>query len=239
MAKVIEGYSQLRKDYDKRMNHVKIALLLAIVAFFLTGWKSFFFFIMLGCIVYGLYHYLGAKDYKTGVVGEKQMRAVSAKLPPKYTIITNIELFHEGKSVLYDSIIVGPAGIYVVEVKNMNGRVVGHASEYELTQHKVGRNGGHYSKDVKNPIRAVAFQTHLLSTLLKHHNIGAWVSGMVFFSNRTARVKISGSQIPIFVMGERGAKRLKQYLIEQESKTQPLSEQAQKKVIGLLTGQVQ
>lgn len=239
MAKVIEGYSQLRKDYDKRINHVKIAFLLAIAAFFLTGWKSFFFFIMLGCIVYGLYHYSGAKEYKTGVVGEKIMRAVSIKLPPKYTVITNVELFHEGKTVLFDSIIVGPAGIHVVEVKNMNGRVVGHASEFELTQHKTGRNGGQYSKDVKNPIKAVAFQTHLLSTLLKHHNIGAWVNGMVFFSNRTVKVKIAGSQIPIFVMGEKGAKKLKQYLLEQEAKNQPLSEQAQQKVIGLLTGQVQ
>lgn len=238
LAKVIEGYSQLRKDYNKHMNKVKIAILLAIVSFFLTGWQSFFFFVMLGCILYCLYEYVQAKEYKTGIDGERQMVGVSVKLPPKYTVITNVELFHEGRATLYDAIVVGPAGIFILEVKNMNGRVVGYAYDSELTQHKVGRKGGHYSKDVKNPIKALGYQTHLLSSIMKHHNIGAWIGGIVFFSNRNVTVKIAGSNVPIFTMREKGAKKLKQYLIEQESKNQPLNEQVQKKAIAILTGKV-
>jgi len=237
LAKVLEGYSGLHKDYDRFMNKAKVAIFAAIVSFLLIDWKGFFFFIMAICIAFAMHQISKAKNFKIGVQGERTMKRICRKLPDAYSVVTNVELHVDGRAIHYDAIIVGPAGIFVVEAKNMNGTIIGSGTSLELVQHKIGRRGGRYSNRVRNPIRQLDGQIFQLSNLLKQHQLGVWIKGIVFFTNKEAEVKITNANVPVFSTSQKGAKLLKKMLLEIEANQQHVSQQAQDKAIAVLTGQ--
>lgn len=147
--------------------------------------------------------------FRFGAKGENLGLAQALKLPEGYHVFTNVTISYQNYSQETDLIIVGMKGIYIVEVKNHNGKIVGDAENAEWTQLKVGRGGGRYSKKINNPVKQVKGQVYKLSKYLKENGINVWVEGIILFTNEDVSVNVQNSSIPILFP----AKRLSHYIL--------------------------
>jgi len=87
----------------------------------------------------------------SGIKGEQRSSDIIETLPNGYEVFTSLHIqTKQGNRAEYDQIIVGDNGLFVIEVKNHNGNIVGNEEDSTWTQHKVGRKGGEYLKEMKS-----------------------------------------------------------------------------------------
>ena len=147
--------------------------------------------------------------FRIGAKGEELGLSQALNLPDGYHVFTNVTISHQNYSQETDLIIVGMKGVYIIEVKNHNGKIVGDAEAAEWVQYKVGRGGGRYSKKIHNPVKQVKGQVYKLSKFLKGQGINVWVEGVILFTNERVSVSVQNSNIPILFP----ARRLNHYIM--------------------------
>lgn len=131
---------------------------------------------------------ISAEEYRIqshGLNGEKRLTSQLAKLPDHYDIYTNVFVEWQGKKSELDSVVVGPTGIYVVEMKSMRGRVYGDEAEKNWYLEKTGRRGGVYGKEFYNPTKQVGTHVYRLANNLRPLSKNLWVQGVVLFDHET------------------------------------------------------
>lgn len=168
--------------------------------------------------------------FRFGAKGENMGLTEALHLPDDYHVFTNVNISYQNYSQETDLIIVGMKGVYVVEVKNHNGYIVGDAQDAEWIQHKVGRGGGKYSKKMANPVKQVKGQVYKLSKFLKEQGINVWVEGIVLFTNAAVHVKVHNSSVPILFPDH----RLNHYILTCKNR-QYLNKTLIQKVVGILS----
>jgi len=132
---------------------------------------------------------ISAEDYRIqlhGLNGERRLTSQLAKLPEDYDIYTNVFVEWQGKKSELDSVVVGPTGIYVVEMKSMRGRVYGDEAEKNWYLEKTGRQGGVYGKEFYNPTKQVGTHVYRLANNLRPLSKNLWVQGVVLFDRETS-----------------------------------------------------
>ena len=90
-------------------------------------------------------------------------------------------MYADDKQSEADNIIINSRGIFIFEVKNLSGTLLGDEETYDWIQIKDAGHGNAYQKTVKNPVKQVKRQIYILSKLLKDNNINIWIEGYVFF----------------------------------------------------------
>ncbi|MBE6550568.1 MAG: NERD domain-containing protein [Ruminococcaceae bacterium] len=146
---------------------------------------------------------------KAGMEGEESALTIFKVLPDTYHIFTNCELSYGEKHSETDIIVVGPTGVFIVEVKNHKGIIVGNASDKNLLQFKHSSDYNNYiiygntrvAKEFYNPVKQIGTHIWCLSNILQDRHIRTWVSGCVLFINNEANMQISDrsdSNIPIY-----------------------------------------
>lgn len=108
---------------------------------------------------------------------------------PDDVLLTNVQITYDGRPAEMDSIIVNKYGVFIIEVKNYTGILVGGEDDYEWTKYHTTDAGNTYSKAARNPIRQVKRQVYLLARYLEIHGIDVWVEGYAFLTNRNSPVK--------------------------------------------------
>lgn len=102
-------------------------------------------------------------------------------LKEKDLLFSNVSIEIEGKRTELDHIIVNNRGIFIIEVKNYSGSLMGTDNDYEWVKTKISSSGNSYTKIVKNPIKQVNRQVYLLAQFLKYYGVDVWVEGYTFF----------------------------------------------------------
>ena len=102
-------------------------------------------------------------------------------LKEKDLLFSNVPIEVEGKRTELDHIIVNNRGIFIIEVKNYSGSLMGTDNDYEWVKTKISSSGNSYTKIVKNPIKQVNRQVYLLAQFLKYYGVDVWVEGYTFF----------------------------------------------------------
>lgn len=94
-------------------------------------------------------------EYKrAGIRGEEAAaRAIESVLREDDRLFTNVKIEHDGKPTELDNIVVNRFGVFIIEVKNYTGHIVGGEDDYEWQKFKTTNAGNTYEKTVKNPIR--------------------------------------------------------------------------------------
>lgn len=103
-------------------------------------------------------------------------------------LLNNISLNVDGKITEIDNLIINKNGIFIVEIKNYNGRLYGNVDDYEWIKEKVSPGGNVFTKKVKNPIKQTKRQIYILSQFLKKNNIRIWINGYIYFINQNSPV---------------------------------------------------
>lgn len=106
-------------------------------------------------------------------------------------LLNNVEIEVEDEKDLrteIDSLIINKNGIFIVEVKNYNGRLYGDADEYEWKKYKTTPGGQVFSKTVRNPFKQNKRNIYILSRYLRENNLKIWINGYVYFVNDNSPV---------------------------------------------------
>ena len=98
-------------------------------------------------------------------------------------LLTNVEIDCDGKKTELDNVIVNKNGVFIIEVKNYSGSLVGCESDFEWYKYHTSRGGNVYVKTVKNPIRQVKRQIYILAHYLEYFGIDVYVCGYAIFLN--------------------------------------------------------
>ncbi len=103
-------------------------------------------------------------------------------------LLTNTEIAYDGKRAEMDCTVVNKFGVFIFEVKNYSGQLIGDEDDYEWQKIKITGSGNMYAKQVKNPIRQLKRQVYLLAHYLQCHRIKVWVEGRVILLHQNSPV---------------------------------------------------
>lgn len=134
----------------------------------------------------------------SGISGERIATQVLSMLPDDYTVFQNVIVSYGNKKSEIDNIVVGKSGVFIIEVKNHNGHIVGNLGDICWTQHKVGCGGMPYTNEIYNPVKQVGTHIYRLSNYLRHEGVNTYIQGMVYFVNKNCQLSLTGNS-DIFV----------------------------------------
>lgn len=103
-------------------------------------------------------------------------------------LLSNVELSYEGKRTEADIIVINQNGVFIIEVKNYVGELVGDIDDSEWKKYKTTPGGDVYVKTVRNPIKQVKRQIYIVSSILKERRIKVWVEGYVMLMENNSPV---------------------------------------------------
>ena len=119
---------------------------------------------------------------RAGARGERAAALlVSEILRPEDHLLRNVQLVVDEHPVECDLVVVNPKGVFIIEVKNLQGTLVGEEEDEEWVQQNLTAGGHFYVKTFRNPIKQMKRQVHWLATYLRKHAVNIWVEGYVFF----------------------------------------------------------
>ncbi len=131
-----------------------------------------------------------APERRAGRRGERQATYIIKQLLRDGDhLFTNVNISFDKRPAELDNVIVNTYGVFIIEVKNYNGRLVGSEDDYEWEKYHTTDAGNTYMKLVKNPIKQVKRQIHLLAHHLDHYGVKVWVNGYVFLLHGNSPVK--------------------------------------------------
>ena len=139
---------------------------------------------------------------EAGAEGEESALKTLSELDDSYTIFNQVRMPCPASKTGYreaDFVVCGPNGIFIVEVKNNKGIIVGTEADPKWEVRKVGEGGTPYSDYMRNPIRQVRSQIFPLKEYLATNGISdTWINGVVLFTNPESALKlrISG-RVPV------------------------------------------
>ena len=117
---------------------------------------------------------------RAGIRGEEiATSAIESVLRDGDYLFTNVNVEFEGRPAELDNVIVNQFGVYIIEVKNYSGYIIGNEEDFEWQKYKTTDAGNTYEGLVKNPIRQVRRQIDILARHLRSHGINAWIKGYV------------------------------------------------------------
>ena len=136
------------------------------------------------------YHYVTPQRL-AGRQGEAFVSGlIKEVLTPEDRHLENIPIESDGMRTELDNVIINSNGIFIIEVKNYYGEMTGAEDDEEWVKIKV-TNAGSYPERIRNPIKQVKRQIHILSHLLKAENIKCRINGYVFFVNANSPIESS------------------------------------------------
>lgn len=106
-------------------------------------------------------------------------------------LLNNVEVEVEDEDLRteIDSLIINKNGIFIVEVKNYNGKLYGDADDREWDKYKITPGGQVFSKTVRNPFKQINRNIYILSKYLRENNLKIWIKGYVYFVNDNSPVE--------------------------------------------------
>ena len=127
----------------------------------------------------GFFEWILTPEYKrAGILGEEAAeRIIRSVLRDDDILLTNINIEYNGKPAELDNVIVNKYGVFIIEVKNYSGQLVGGENDYEWMHYKTTEAGNTFEKTDKNPIRQVRRQTDVLARYLRYYGVQIWVRG--------------------------------------------------------------
>ncbi len=104
-------------------------------------------------------------------------------------LFVNIPLHIDHLQTELDNVIVNRYGVHIIEVKTLNGMLIGDEDEDDWIQTQNPAGGYFLQKTIKNPIRQVKRQVDILSQILKKHGLHVRIKGYVFFVEMNSPIK--------------------------------------------------
>lgn len=174
-----------------------------------------------------------APEKRYGNRGERKAGSVLERyLPGNYTVIQNVKVSYDGKTSEIDNVVVGRTGVFIIEVKNMKGNILGDCASRQWSQIKIDQYDIEHQKEFYSPIKQVGTHIYRLANYLRDNRIFTHINGAVYFANRQTRVHLNGKENDIPVFTYKSTNALINYITSGE---EALNNKQIEKIISLLT----
>ncbi len=104
-------------------------------------------------------------------------------------LLTNVKISADDKQTELDNVVINQNGVFIIEVKNYSGQLIGDEDDSDWIKNKITPGGNLFQKEVRNPIKQVKRQIYILSRLFKENDISVWIEGYVFLVERNSPVR--------------------------------------------------
>lgn len=152
-----------------------------------------FLLIFFGVFLFGRkkFHFETAEK-RAGRQGEEFATEVIREILKEGDILlTNVRIHMGDKNAELDNVIINDRGVFIIEVKNYSGELIGEEEDAEWIKIHNPLGGNAYQKTVKNPIKQVQRQKDILILYLKHHGLEPQVEGYAFLLEQNSPVESS------------------------------------------------
>ncbi len=132
------------------------------------------------------------ENYRKGEEGENRVvESMGQALDGNWSLFRNIVLPGRKKTDL-DAVLVGPSGVWVLEVKTFTGtyRNIGEPWEYRI--------GSRWKLVSKSPSRQVKDNAVRLSEFFKADNISQWITPAVIWANQESPLTIENPSVAVW-----------------------------------------
>jgi len=199
LANVIKGVQPLQKQLSKAKRDVLVSVLLVAMAlafmiFQLIKTVNMVYLICLIPLSFFLYDLRSkqrtVKTIQAGIAGEEKAVAQLTKLlDDRYTIINCVNVYNGEQKSQIDNIVVGPTGVFVIEVKSINGHITGSAEDriWRVTR---TANGKSVTRESYSPIKQVQTHVKRTQTYLSSEGFDVAVEGLVYYVDERTTLKI-------------------------------------------------
>ncbi|MBR2099872.1 MAG: NERD domain-containing protein [Eubacterium sp.] len=169
-----------------------------------------------------------------GNIGEKKAEFVLENyLPDEYTVIQNIPICFNGDRSEIDNLVIGRTGVFIVEVKNLKGLIVGNCEEKIWKQYKTDQYGKEHIDENKNPVMQVSRQIRILKEYLKANGVKTYIRGVVYFTDKEMKLQLIGEpKKDIHIFNYKQTKELLSYIKKGDAN---LSDKTINRIIDLLS----
>lgn len=149
-----------------------------------------FFVIIL--FIFLLLSLLSDEDQKriAGKEGELQAKKIlNHYLNENDLLLNNVNISIHGRNTELDYVVINNNGIFIFEVKNFSGKLVGNEDDQYWNKYKISRGNKEYIKEIRNPIKQLKREIYLLKEYLKYYGVDLWIEGYVLFVNMNSPVE--------------------------------------------------
>ena len=94
-----------------------------------------------------------------------------------------------GRNTKLDYVVINNNGIFIFEVKNFSGKLVGNEDDQYWNKYKISSGNKEYIKEIRNPIKQLKREIYLLKEYLKYYGVDLWIEGYVLFVNMNSPVE--------------------------------------------------
>ena len=94
-----------------------------------------------------------------------------------------------GRNTELDYVVIHTNGVFIFEVKNFSGKLVGNEDDQYWNKYKISSGNKEYIKEIRNPIKQLKREIYLLKEYLKYYGVDLWIEGYVLFVNMNSPVE--------------------------------------------------
>ncbi len=184
MAKIKKYKNQ---NINKRNNYILLLCLIIIVnialALFLLFYnQGSYYVLIISLLVSTVLSKIILRQYgilQSGLQGEGKALKLLKQLPKEYVVLANPVLRSRVGLAELDYLIIGDNGVFIVEVKNHGGIIIGD-KQYEMwMQKKTTKKGNQYTNHFKNPLLQVKRHQRIVESITNIKDINCYV----YFTN--------------------------------------------------------
>lgn len=125
-----------------------------------------------------------------GKEGELQAKKIlNHYLNENDLLLNNLNISIHGRNTELDYVVINNNGVFIFEVKNFSGKLVGNEDDQYWNKYKISRGNKEYIKEVRNPIKQLKREIYLLKEYLKYYGVDLWIEGYVLFVNMNSPVE--------------------------------------------------
>jgi hypothetical protein len=142
-----------------------------------------------------------------GAEGEDRALGIPVALPGSlatlsddYTVFNQVEVPNGPSYRELDYVVVGPNGIFAIEVKHCRGEVSGQEDDPTWRQRKRSRAGNIYQRELRNPIKQVKGAIYALKQHLLSQKLNEWIQGVVVFTHPGCVLSLGPTSVPVLTL---------------------------------------
>lgn len=125
-----------------------------------------------------------------GKEGELQAKKIlNHYLNENDLLLNNVNISIHGRNTELDYVVINNNGVFIFEVKNFSGKLVGNEDDQYWNKYKISRGDKEYIKEIRNPIKQLKREIYLLKEYLKYYGVDLWIEGYVLFVNMNSPVE--------------------------------------------------
>ena len=125
-----------------------------------------------------------------GKEGELQAKKIlNHYLNENDLLLNNVNISIHGRNTELDYVVINNNGVFIFEVKNFSGKLVGNEDDQYWNKYKISRGNKEYIKEIRNPIKQLKREIYLLKEYFKYYGVDLWIEGYVLFVNMNSPVE--------------------------------------------------